>query len=146
MGPPIKRGSWGNSSLDIRGANTFIKKDSEGGVHHFQGITEAGSTPLLRQQSSTHQGAAPCHTDLLWHQLPEALPCWMEILHLPCFPPGSRESSLQNADNTLAHCAVSQTCRLRLWDSVSVSPTDCSVCVCDIFLRLLECEQDINAC
>ena len=62
---------------------TFIEKTKKGGVHHFQGVTEAGSRPLLRQQTSTLQSAAPCHTDLPWHQLSEALPCWTEDFVCP---------------------------------------------------------------
>ena len=48
------------------------------GVHHFEGIAGADSRPLLRQLSSTHQSAAPRHTDLPWHRLADALPCWTE--------------------------------------------------------------------
>ena len=81
-------GSWANSALGIRGAKTFIEKTQKGGDHHFQGITEAGSRPLWRQPGSTHQSAAPCHTDDPWHQPLEALPCWTKdfvclAAHLP---------------------------------------------------------------
>ena len=75
--PPIGSGSWANSPLGFSGAKTLFKRTQKGGVLHSQGITEAGSRPLLRQLS-TYQSAAPCHTDLLWHQLPEALPCLTE--------------------------------------------------------------------
>ena len=117
---PPQLDSWGNSTLASRGAKTFIKKTQEGGVHHFQGITEAGSRPLLRQPSSTHQSAAPHHADFPCHWPPEALPYWTE--DLPCCPPGSGGPSLHDADNSLAHRADSQTFRLRLWDSGSLSP------------------------
>ena len=52
-------------------------------MHYCQGVTEAGSRPLLRQPSSTHQRAAPRHTDLPWHQLMEAPPCWTEDFTCP---------------------------------------------------------------
>ena len=76
-GPP-QIGSWRNSTLAIRGAKTFIEKTQKGGVHHFQAITEEDSSPLLRQLSSTHHGTVPCHANLPWHWLPEALPCCTE--------------------------------------------------------------------
>ena len=92
-------GSWANSTLATRGvkqnsheppidkllgkfptchqgAKTLIKKPRSCGVHNFQGITEAGSRPLLRQLSCLHQGAAPHHIDLPWHRPLEDLPCW----------------------------------------------------------------------
>ena len=60
-----------------QGCKDTYQKTQKGGVLHFQGITEAGSRPLLRQRSSTPQSAAPCHADLPRHQPPEALPCWI---------------------------------------------------------------------
>ena len=79
--------------------------------------------------------------------------CWMLCLldwglHLPCCPPGSRDPSLKDTDGSLAHYAVSQTCRLRRWDLDLLSPIDCCVCVyvCVIVFRLWECEEDINVC
>ena len=59
-------GSWANSPLGIRGIKVFIEKTQKAGVHHFQGITEAGSRPLLRQPSSTHTSAAPRHAGRPW--------------------------------------------------------------------------------
>lgn len=44
----------------------------------LKSITEAASRLLLTQLSSTHQDGAPCHDDLPWHWLQEALPCWTE--------------------------------------------------------------------
>ena len=70
--------SWGSSPLGIRVAKTFIKKTQKGGVHPFQGITEEGSRPLLRQPSFTHQSATPRHADLPWYRSLEALPWWTE--------------------------------------------------------------------
>ena len=67
-------GSWGNSPLAIRGEDTE-QRTQKGRVHHSQGITEAGSRLLLSQPSSTHLGAALCHTDLPWHWPLEVLPC-----------------------------------------------------------------------
>ena len=125
--PPV--GSWANSPLGIRDAKTCIKQTQKGGVHHFQGIIEVGSRSRWRQTNSTHQSAAPRPSDLPWHRPPETLPCWT----LPCCPPGSRGPSLKDADNSLAHRAVSRTCRLGLWDSGSLFPTDCCVCVCVLY-------------
>ena len=39
---PPQLDSWGNSTLGIGGAKTFIKKTQKGRLHHCQGITEAG--------------------------------------------------------------------------------------------------------
>ena len=111
----------------------------------FQGITEAGSRPLLRPLSSTHQSAAPPHAHLPWHRPLEAPPCWTE--DFPCLAVHpAPDPSLPEAVNSLAHRAVSRTCRPRLWDSGSLPPMDCSVCLCVCecvyynSLRLLECE------
>ena len=106
-GPPIDR-LLDKFPTCHQGLQDTYRKTQKGGVHHFQGITEAGSRSLLRQPSSTLQSAAPCHVDLPWHRPPEAL---------PCCPPGSRDPSLQDSEDSLAHHAVSQTCRLRLRDS-----------------------------
>ncbi|XP_053785314.1 UPF0488 protein C8orf33 homolog isoform X2 [Desmodus rotundus] len=76
-------GSWGNSPLASWGVKIFIEKTRKGGVHHFQGITEAGSRALRREPSSAHQRAAPRHADLRWHRLREALPCWAEDFTCP---------------------------------------------------------------
>ena len=80
---PPQLDSWGNSTLGIGGAKTFIKKTQKGGVHHSPGVTEAGSRPQLRQPSATTQRAAPRHANLPWHRLPEALPCWTEDFSCP---------------------------------------------------------------
>ena len=126
-------GSWGNSTLASRGAKTLIKKTQEGGVHHFQGITEAGSRPLLRQPSSTYQSAAPHHADFpaighprrcptgrrtcpAAHLALEVLPCKMLTTPLPTVltpRPSDRDSGTR----------------------VHYLPTDCYVCV----IFLLDC-------
>ena len=80
-------GSWGNSPLASWGVKIFIEKTRKGGVHHFQGITEAGSRALRREPSSAHQRAAPRHADLRWHRLREALPCWTEDIVCPAAHP-----------------------------------------------------------
>ena len=75
--------SWGSSSLAIRGAKTLIKRPRRVEFTTLKGVTEAGSRPLLRQLSSTHQNDAPRHADLPWHQPPEALPFWSEDFICP---------------------------------------------------------------
>ena len=140
--PPI--GSWGDCPLGIRVAKTFIEKTQKGGVHHSQGITEAGSRPLMRQPSSAPHRAAPCHSDFPSIGISHQRLGLLDSLRLPGCPPGSRDPSLQDADESLAHHAHSRTCRPRLWCSGSLSPIDCSVCVCVcvcyIPLRLVERE------
>ena len=113
-------GSWANSPLGIRGIKVFIEKTQKAGVHRFQGITEAGSSPLLRQPSST-----PCWSPLVSAGGGSSLLDWG--LRLPCWPPGSGDPSLQDSDRALAHWAVSQTCRLRPWSLGFLSPIDCCV-------------------
>ena len=69
-----------------QGCQDTNQETQKGGVHHFQGITEAGSRPLLRQPSSTHQRAALHHTDLPWHWPRDALPSvlhWTEDIRVP---------------------------------------------------------------
>ena len=68
----------GHAPLAIRGAKTLIKRPRGVEYTPLNGITEAGSRPLLRQPSSTHQDAVPRHADLLTAMLLEALPCWAE--------------------------------------------------------------------
>ena len=70
-------------------------------------------------------------------------------LHLPCCPPGSWDLSLQDANNSFAPHADSQTCRLRLWAQVCYPPLIAlcvCVCVCAhvIILRLLESEPTFS--
>ena len=57
-----------------QGSQDIYQETQKGGVPRFPGVTEAGSRPLMRQPSSTHQRAAPCHAGLPWHQPPGALP------------------------------------------------------------------------
>ena len=95
------RGSWAHSPLTVKG--TLIKRPRRVEYSTFQGITEAGSRPLLIQPSSIHQSAASCHADLPSHRPLEALPSWTkdrdcpaahlaldilpgETLKLPCSP------------------------------------------------------------
>ena len=123
-----------------QGSQDIYQETQKGGVPRFPGVTEAGSRPLMRQPSSTHQRAAPCHAGLPWHQPPGALPAgrrtspallsaWLRRSfligrwRLPC-PPR----------------AVSRTCRPRLWDSGSLSPMDCCVCVC-VYCVLSGCQS-----
>ena len=124
-----------------QGSQDIYQETQKGGVPRFPGVTEAGSRPLRRQLSSTCQRAAPHHAGLPWHRPLGALPAgrrtspallsaWLRRSfligrwRLPC-PPR----------------AVSRTCRPRLWDSGSLSPTDCCVCVSVLcFPRLSECE------
>ena len=138
-------GSWGNSPHGIRGAKIFIKKIQKGGILHFQGITEAVSRPLLRLLSSTHQSAVPHHADLPWRRPPEVLPCWTEDFVCPAAHLVPELLPCKRLTAPLPPVLpVFWMCRLRLWDSGSLSPIDC--CVCYISRRLLECEQDIDVC
>ena len=121
-------GSWANSPLAIRGTKAFIKGPWRAEDTTLKRITEAGSRPLLKWLTSTRQSAAPRHAGLPWHWPLEALPCWTEDLIWPHCPPGSRDRSLPDADGSLAHHAVSRTCRLRLWDSGSLSPNSFMWC------------------
>ena len=139
--PPI--GSWANTALGIRVAKAFIKKTQKGGVHHFQDTTEADSRPLLRQLSSTHQSAAPCHDDLPWHWPPEALPCWTDDFACP----------VAHLATEILPCKMLKTplptvCLLDLQTEILelgfTIPPLIVVCMCYISLRLLEHKQDIN--
>ena len=82
VGPPIDT-LLGKFPTCQQGGHDTYQETQKGGAHHCQGITEAGSRPLLRQPSSTHQSAAPWHADLPWHQLMEAPPCWTEDFAYP---------------------------------------------------------------
>ena len=128
-----------------KGCQEINQETQKGGIHHFQGIAEADSRPLLRQLSSTHQSAAPCPADLPWLWLPEALPCWTEDFICPA-----------------AHLALAilpcKTVITPLLTVLSPGPTDLdsgtwvhyspliALCVCYISFQLLECEWDINVC
>ncbi|KAF6086341.1 hypothetical protein HJG60_008506 [Phyllostomus discolor] len=113
VGPPTDR-LLGKFHTCHQGCQDIYKKIQKGRVHHFQGIIETGSRPLWRQLSSTYQSVAPLHNDVHWNWPLEVLLCWTEDFTCPCYPSGSEDHSLQDADNSLAHCAISQTCRLRL--------------------------------
>ena len=120
-GPPID-GLWGRFHTCHQGCQHIYQKDPEG-----------WSTPLSRYnwgRLQTTTETAELHT-------PEccSVPHWSPLASatrgsallnwgvcLPSCPPGSGDPSLQDADNSLAHCAVSQTYRLRLWDLVCYRP------------------------
>ena len=126
---PPQLDSWGNSTLSSRGAKTLIKKTQEGGVHHFQGITETGFILLLRlaEPHTPESCSPPCQSPLVMAAGGSAL--LDQELCLSCCPRGSGDPSLQDAVYSLAHYADSQTCLLRLWDSGLLPPINCCVCV-----------------
>ena len=96
----------------------------------LNGIAEEGSRPLLRQPSSTHHSAAPCHADLPWHWPREAL---------PCCPSGSRESFWKTLKTPLPTVPSPRPID---WDPGTwlCYPPLIVLCVLYISLRLSECE------
>ena len=138
------------SGTTHRQASGQISHLPSGVPRHLLRNPEGWSTPLSKYNWGRHQTTAEtaelhtpeCCSVPRWSPLAlatgsSALLDWG--LHLPCCPPGSGDPSLQDADNSLAHRADSQTFRPRLWDSGSLSP-NWLLCVCYIPLRLLECE------
>ena len=67
----------------IKGTKTFIERHRRVEYMTLKGLRGRDLRPPPRQQSPTHQGAAPCHADLLTAMLPEARPCWTEDFVCP---------------------------------------------------------------
>ena len=71
-------GFWRNSPLAIRGPKTLLERPKRKEYTILKSVTEEDFRSLLRQLSSTHQGASPHHADLT-ALLPEPLPCWSPL-------------------------------------------------------------------
>ena len=118
-------GSWGNSPRGIRGDKTLTKRPRRLSKYNWgRLLTTAETAELHTPECCSMPHSSPLASAAGGSALLDG------GLRLPCCPPGSGDPFLQDADKSFAHCAVSRTCRLRLWDSGSLSPIDCSVCVC----------------
>ena len=120
------------------GCQDIYQETQKGGVHHCQGIMRRQTTAETAELPTPECCSMPHWSPLASAAGDSALLDWGH--RLPCRPLGSEDPSLQDAGDSLAHCAVSGTHRQRVWDLGSLF----SMGVCYISLRLLECELDMN--
>ena len=83
-----------NSLMIYQGSQDIYGETGKVEYMTFMGVRSGDLRPPLRQLSSTHQGATPCHADLLTSLLLEALPCWMEKFICPAAGPAPEISAL----------------------------------------------------
>ena len=114
---------------DPEGQTTSLSRYNWGSFPDHCWDTQAPHTRVLLHAMLISLGIgchSPCPAGL--RTLSALLPTWLQ------------RSFLARCWQLTCPPSVSQTCKLRLWDLGSLSPIDCSVCVCYISLRLLECE------